>query len=248
MEKWKLPCPGYGVFQELLWPNIKFDHMRDEETGKLDESKGEVLHVCEACGELSNEVTWKSGVGEWFAEAENDTIKSFHLSALYSPWKSWVDVVKNFLSSKDDTEMLKVWTNTELGEPWIEEGETVDFSELYQRREEYAAPVPKVMDRQSYKIETYKPPLVAPKRVLTADNLGVRLPGEPLYNGYHPNRRHVELLQNDLLELDEAITRREEWMCAQALFNAAIPVVGEGESRVIRFEFDNKLVSGSAVV
>jgi len=142
MEKWKLPCPSCGAYHELLWANIKFDHMRDKETGLLDEKLGEVLCECPSCGSLANEIAWKSGRGEWFPENESATVKSFHLSGLVSPWKSWAEIVGAFLSSKDDTEMLKVWVNTELGETWIEDGESVDFGELYERRAEYAADVP----------------------------------------------------------------------------------------------------------
>jgi len=139
MEKWKLPCPGCGEFHELQWANIVF--FRIEETGKLDESK-EVLCTCPSCGSVHNEIAWKSGEGEWFETVENNTIKSFHLSALASPWTSWADIVEEFLSSKGDSEMMKVWTNTLLGEPWIEDGETVDWSELLLRREQYDAMVP----------------------------------------------------------------------------------------------------------
>ena len=139
MEKWKLPCPGCGEYHELQWANIKF--FRDEETGKLDESQ-EVLCACPSCGSLFNEITWKSGAGEWFPAAENSTVKSFHLSALASPWKPWSAIVESFLSAKNDAEMLKVWTNTELGEPWIVDGESVDGSDLFRRREHYAAAAP----------------------------------------------------------------------------------------------------------
>ncbi|MCL2392616.1 MAG: major capsid protein [Oscillospiraceae bacterium] len=100
----------------------------------------------------------------------------------------------------------------------------------------------KVLERTGFKTQSYKPPLVAPKRVLTTDDIASRLPGEPVYNGYNPNRRRVELLQSDLIELDESITRREEWMCTQVMFNAEIPVVGEGVSDLIEFEFDNTVV------
>jgi len=100
----------------------------------------------------------------------------------------------------------------------------------------------KVLERQGFITKTYKPPLVAPKRILTTDDLDTRLPGEALYNGYHPNRRRAELLQNDLMELDEAITRREEWMATQTMFNAEIPVIGEGVNEVIGFDFENTIV------
>jgi len=142
MERWKYPCPGCDEYQELQWANIKFDHMRDAETGKLDRTKGEVLCECPSCGEFFNEIHWKSREGEWFAEVENETIKSFHLSSLVSPWRSWADIVEDWISAKDDTEMLKVFINTELGEVWVETGKTLEFSELANRREAYATPVP----------------------------------------------------------------------------------------------------------
>jgi len=138
MEKWKLPCPTCGEYHELLWANIVF--YRDEETGELDENC-EVLCVCPSCGELFNEAAWKSGEGKWVATKKSN-VKSFHLSALASPWRTWAAIVESFLASKGDSEMLKVWTNTELGEVWVEDGESVDFIELYNRRENYDALIP----------------------------------------------------------------------------------------------------------
>jgi len=98
------------------------------------------------------------------------------------------------------------------------------------------------LERTGAKTMSYKPPLVAPKRVLTTDDIDARLPGEAVYNDYHPNRRKVELLQDDLIDLDHSITRREEWMSTQVLFNAEIPIIGEGVDEVIVFEFDNTIV------
>jgi hypothetical protein len=103
-----------------------------------------------------------------------------------------------------------------------------------------------VLDRQGYSTMTYRAPLVAPKRVMTTDDLDVRLPGEALYSGYNPDRRRAELLQDDLVECDRAITRREEWMCAKVLYEGKIPVVGEGVNEVIEFDFDNKIVVDAA--
>jgi len=140
MERWTLPCPECNEYHELRWANIIF--LRNKITGERDKTK-EVLHECPSCGILSNEFAWKNGEGKWFAENEQAEVKSFTLSSLVSPWKSWAEIVDSFLSSKDDVEMLKVWVNTELGEPWIEQGESVDFEVLYNRREYYAYDVPK---------------------------------------------------------------------------------------------------------
>lgn len=141
MERWKLPCPSCSEYHELRWANIKFSHMRDPDTGDLHK-EGDVLCECPSCGVLNNEITWKSGAGEWFPEKENTSIKSFQLSALSSPWMSWREVVEEFLSSKGDFEHLKVWTNTILGEVWVEAGENVDWTSLLNRLEQYNAQVP----------------------------------------------------------------------------------------------------------
>lgn len=96
------------------------------------------------------------------------------------------------------------------------------------------------LERGGYKTYKYTPPLVAPKRVLTLDDIDRRLPGEAVYNGYSPIKRRMELLTEDLLELDNSITRREEWMCAKALFEGEIPIIGEGVNEIIKFPFTNK--------
>ena len=100
----------------------------------------------------------------------------------------------------------------------------------------------KVLERGGFVTKSYEPPLVAPRRVLTTDDIAVRLPGEPIYNGYHPNRRRTELLQQDLMDMDESITRREEWMCTQLMFNGEVIVVGDGIAETIDFEFENTIV------
>ena len=99
-----------------------------------------------------------------------------------------------------------------------------------------------VLERDGFKTNEFTPPLVAPMRPLTSDVLAARLPGEAVFSGNSPNKRQAEILQNDLIELDESITRREEWMAAQALFNGAILAVGKGVRSLIDFEFENNIV------
>lgn len=139
-EEYELPCPKCGEYQQLSWDFIDYD----EKDGVFDESK-EVYHMCPHCGEGSTEAEWKAGAnkGKWKEHSENKAIKSFHLSSLYSPWKSWAEIVKAYLSAKDDKEMLKAWTNTELGLPWVDDGETIEDAELNERRIYYNCAVPK---------------------------------------------------------------------------------------------------------
>jgi len=98
----------------------------------------------------------------------------------------------------------------------------------------------KTVENTGYTTNIFEPALVAPDTITTADDLMNRLPGEPLYGGMTPAERAAIKLGQDLAKLDEMITRREEWMCAQALITGKIPVKGEGLDYEIDFQFTNK--------
>lgn len=98
----------------------------------------------------------------------------------------------------------------------------------------------KTVPNTGYEVKTYTPPMVAPDKVTTIEDLLKRMPGENPYSGKSPAERAVEKMAADFKELDEMITRREEWMCAQAIFTGTIPILGDGISEVIDFNFTNK--------
>jgi len=140
MRRYHIPCPHCDVKSVLKWANIKWD--RDEEGRHLPET---AHTVCEECGGIWHDhqkVKQMLKGGEWIAEAELNSTAGFHTNELYSPWRKWSDTVKDFLEAKNDTEQLKAWTNTCLGETWEEEGDQLDDSFLFSRREEYNAEVP----------------------------------------------------------------------------------------------------------
>lgn len=98
----------------------------------------------------------------------------------------------------------------------------------------------KTVPNTGYEVKTYTPPMVAPDKVTTVGDLLKRMPGENPFSGKSPAERAVEKLAADFRELDEMISRREEWMCAQAIFTGTIPIIGEGINEVIDFKFTNK--------
>jgi hypothetical protein len=89
--------------------------------------------------------------------------------------------------------------------------------------------------REGFRSDTYTPPYIQPKRETEAELILKRSPGENPYASKPPAMRAAEQLGKDLAELDEEITRREEWMCAQALTTGQIRVVGEGVDDTIDF-------------
>ena len=96
------------------------------------------------------------------------------------------------------------------------------------------------------KQKTYKPPLVAPDKITTVDDLLKRRPGESLVSGRSPAERAVLKMSDDFRELRDMISRREELMCVQSIFTGQIPIIGEGLNEVIDFGFTNTEVISAA--
>lgn len=131
-RRYYVPCPHCAAFQTLQWSNLNF---------APDNPDGAAL-ACVECGGLIEEKHKQAMLvnGEWRAENPAATgIAGFHLNELYSPWRRWRDVVKDFLSAKKNPETLKTWVNTSLGETWEEQAEKSDPVSLLKRRENYTS-------------------------------------------------------------------------------------------------------------
>jgi hypothetical protein len=76
-----------------------------------------------------------------------------------------------------------------------------------------------VTDRGSFATERFSPPLIAPARSLSIDDLKKRGFGEAIFNGVSPAQRKNLLVMRDLKELEEQIIRREELMAAETMIN-----------------------------
>ena len=128
-----VPCPCCGGMQWLKWTQLKYQ----------DNDPSTVQYECEVCGErfAENHKTGMLQAGEWRATAPGDgKTAGFHISSLYSPlgWKSWHEVVEDFLRAKGDAPRLKTWVNTVLGETWEEDyASKVSAAGLMERCEHY---------------------------------------------------------------------------------------------------------------
>ncbi|MDO4301777.1 MAG: major capsid protein [Clostridia bacterium] len=98
----------------------------------------------------------------------------------------------------------------------------------------------KTVPNTGYKTETYTPPLLAPDKITTIDDILKRMPGESITSIRTPAERAIEKMRTDYVELQEMIERRIEWMCVQSIFNGYIPIIGEGLNEIIDFDFTNK--------
>lgn len=127
-----VPCPNCKEQQKLLWSQIIWDK------NKRNSARYKCVH-CECLIEEHHK-TWMLTNGKWIAEAPGEGKSAgFHLSSLYSPigWFSWNDAVTQFENAGNDENLLKVWTNTVIGEPWTEKGDAPDWQRLFDRAEDY---------------------------------------------------------------------------------------------------------------
>ena len=138
-EEWNVPCPACGALTPLEWANVLFDRDNLEE----------ISYTCPHCGVVSSETEWKEhfGGGKFIAAFPERKVRGFHLNALASMFVEWREIVQKFITANDEKkkgniELLKVWTNTEMGQTWEEEGEQIETDELYKRREKYNCEVP----------------------------------------------------------------------------------------------------------
>lgn len=136
---WNVPCPHCGEFNPLEWANVKFNK----------EDLSNIEYVCSHCGAYAGEYEWKANYtkGKFIHKYPDRKVKGFHLNSLASLFVTWKEIVEKFLvaneeKKKGNIELLKAWTNTEMGQVWEEEAEEIEMDYLYDRREEYTAEVP----------------------------------------------------------------------------------------------------------
>lgn len=140
-----VPCPHCEWRQRLVW--------RDEQ-GRYRliwdrDSKGRAVpgserYVCVECGCEIEESAKQAmlAAGEWRPTAVGEPgVVGFHLNQLYNPWSRWARMRSKWERAQGNPGKLKVFVNTQLAETYEEE--SASAPELGDRREVYAAEVPK---------------------------------------------------------------------------------------------------------
>lgn len=106
---------------------------------ELDFSRGR--YICERTG------IWTRDAMHWFSSSggEIDPPESvtFHIWTAYSPFTTWVQIVKDWFKTKGDTGKRKTFVNTTLGETWEAKiGERPDAELIEERKEHFGARIP----------------------------------------------------------------------------------------------------------
>ena len=131
------PCPKCGKEQTLKWANIQWEA----------EDGSDAWLLCEGCKEkLSDEDRiWMVRHGKWIPTFPERSFRGYHLPGIASlfrhkkGFKSRLHQMasENIKAKKAGKETLRTWINTFLGETWEDEGESVEWEPLMQRREDW---------------------------------------------------------------------------------------------------------------
>jgi phage terminase large subunit GpA-like protein len=133
-----VPCPHCGHFQRLRFEQIKgFKGLAGEKAERADQIVRENLahYECEDCQEPI--LDWHKPkmlqAGRWVSEgqtvAKDGTVDGlaprskrvgFHLSAIYSPWRTFSEVAAQFVLAEGDAGATQNFRNSWLAEPHVD--------------------------------------------------------------------------------------------------------------------------------
>ena len=137
-EYW-IPCPKCGNRQPLTFKDVVFDNDENASPATIAQS---ARLKCRACGCLmdtqqKNEAVQK---GEWIpmCEPSRKGFVSYHLQSIASPWVTLEYLVESFITAKrKGSNDLQTFVNSELAEPWKEEGEGLQAVRLQALEADY---------------------------------------------------------------------------------------------------------------
>lgn len=126
---YEVPCPHCNEYQVLEWEQIHWESKKPETAE----------YTCKHCEQIipESKKQWMLSKGKWQATKETKRVAGFHISELYSPWRTWKDMAQDFYAVKSQPEMLKTWVNTALGRTFDDPGESIEHSALLEMREDY---------------------------------------------------------------------------------------------------------------
>ena len=139
-REYRVPCPSCGHRTRLRWPLVRWSTLP---TGEPDLTS---VHIaCPSCGAHMRGPGKPSPAlleaGIWVPTARSDEgIRSYQLSALYSPWVRLDALVARFVkvSRSRDKAGLREFVNLILGEPWDDQStSSVTWADLRQRGDHY---------------------------------------------------------------------------------------------------------------
>lgn len=150
MRRYYVPCPHCDEFQHLEFGGKAWRHGLKWRTAPPPEDDPHHLpqvvdawYVCKHCGAEISEGHKADMLarGRWVAQRPGVKLAhGYHLNALYAPTGlglDWRAIAQRWINSQGDTAALKGFVNTDLGEVWREQGDSIEEISLISRLEEY---------------------------------------------------------------------------------------------------------------
>jgi len=147
---------------------------------------------------------------------------------------------------KDSTYLMDQFATT--GEPFTDDEIEIQTKKGHRPLAPYVSELlpGKVISRVGWTAKQYKPALLKPMRIITRHDLKVRQAGENLVNPKSPEERFQDLVTQDLVDLNDSVSRREVMQLAEIMFTGRTVQIGEGVSQVLDWGFENiEVLSGS---
>lgn len=147
-----VPCPHCGVYQRLVWSQVKWpkldivDTVKQAEKIKLDDL---AWYECESCGEPIREQHKNKimGLGKWVGDNQEVTPEGvvtgqrpkshrvgFHINAIYSPWVRMSALASEFIMAQGNPAAMMDFRNSNLAEPFEEQASTTKRSVILDMR------------------------------------------------------------------------------------------------------------------
>ena len=116
----EVPCPRCGIYQEWTFEQIRAP--RGMEDADLVRMSGSCWLECRQCAGRIEEGERMSlaSLGRWRAQKARGrtSVKSYRISGLYSPWRTFSEIYALWMECAGDPLKLKSYYNTVLGLPW----------------------------------------------------------------------------------------------------------------------------------
>ncbi len=114
-----VPCVHCGHEQKLEWSSVEWT-----------ESTKTAGIVCRKCCDMWSEGNRQESVhnGDWIASAGFNGIAGFHISQLYNPLASIVEMAEKFTRARCDAKLMQAFINNSLGQVWEDKSDEINPS------------------------------------------------------------------------------------------------------------------------
>lgn len=244
-----VPCPHCGAMQVLKFSQIKWPK---NEKGEADTTvvRYQAYYECESCksriDDRHKQQMLKQGRWEPINKVQGaPTSVAFHINSIYSPWLTFGKVAVEFLTSKDDPEMLMNFINSWLGEPWEDKASTMDSDMVQEKRSD----IPEGVVPHWAQIITAGVDVQKNGYYWTIRAWGYRLTSQNIAHGWAESFEEIEAIMNRMWPDEEGTVKWQVNLCAIdsgyntedvydfCLMNSdwAVPVKGAVTRKVGRF-------------